>query len=99
MALAVDAFVIVAAVGPVLIIARSISAAVVTSEGEHHTGSLKHGFHSSPLLDLTNILTFEDFVDILEWNKKHVHAAAGKCSQLSRAAAHPLFDKERVSLK
>ena len=80
MALAVDAFVIVAAVGLVFIIARRIRAAVVTSAGEHRSGSLKHGFHSSPPLDMTNIPTFEDFVDILEWNKKHVHAAAGKRS-------------------
>ena len=63
MALAVDAFVIVAAVGPVFIIARIFRAAVVTSAGEHRTGSLKHGFHSAPPLDMTNILTIEDFGD------------------------------------
>ena len=63
MALAVDAFVIIAAVGLVFIIARRIRAAVVTSAGEHRSGSLKHGFHSSPPLDITNILTFEDFVE------------------------------------
>ena len=80
MALAVDAFVIVAAVRSVFIIALRIRATFVTSAEEHRSGSLKHGFHSSPPLDITNILTFEDFVDILEWNKKHVHAAAGKRS-------------------